>query len=69
MKIYVNTDMDINMDIVKCIYQRNNFRGSNGQFRVHLIPFREISISQILTFLPNKNNNFANVAEFLGVEI
>jgi hypothetical protein len=38
-------DMDMGMDIdidLKCISQRTILSGSNGQFRIQLIQFREI---------------------------
>jgi hypothetical protein len=36
----------MNTDTGKCIYQRHIFRGSKGQFRIHLIKFGEISIQE-----------------------
>jgi hypothetical protein len=44
MGMGMDTDMDMVMGSIKCRLQKNILCCSNGQFRIHLIQFRCISI-------------------------
>jgi hypothetical protein len=50
LELTLDVDFDMDMDTVKCMYQRNTFRGNSGQLRLDLMHrnFSQISLRRSL---------------------